>query len=140
MRVTYVQRFQGTGMLCKEEVVSGAVWSLTGPQILGRPTTYLGALPSSPRVSSRRGGGALAAHQRFWSQMCTAVWGGDAGEQGEGSVPQREVGCGSGRVSVPRGTGKEGMEENSCACPSTFPLLAPMRSCQRGFVSLWGQC
>lgn len=31
-RVTYVQRFQGTGTLCKEEVVSGAVWSLTVPE------------------------------------------------------------------------------------------------------------
>lgn len=48
----YVQRFLGMGMLCKDEVVSGAVWSLTGPQILGTPNTYLGALPSSPRASS----------------------------------------------------------------------------------------
>lgn len=92
MRVTYVQRFQGTGTLCKEEMVSGAVWSLTGPQILGRPTTYQGALPSSPRANSGRGWGALAAQQRFWSQVCTAGHGGDAGERGEGSIPQQEPG------------------------------------------------
>lgn len=108
-------------MLCKEEVVSGAVWSLTDPQIVGRPNTYLWALPSSPRASSGQGWGSLAAHQRFWSQMCTAGWGGGAGEQGEGSVPQGEGGCGPGRVSVPRGTGREGMEDNSWCLSQHLP-------------------
>lgn len=62
MIVTYVQRFQDTGNLCKEEAVSGTVWSLVietfslpvnpgphSPKIL--PTS--GALPSSPHAAEQ---------------------------------------------------------------------------------------
>lgn len=38
------------------------------------------------------------------------------------------------------GQGGRGWRRIPGACPSTFPLVVPMRSCQRGSVSPWGQC
>lgn len=46
----------------KKWLVSGAVWSLSGPQILGRPTTYQGiAKLSSCKQQARLGGSGCTA-------------------------------------------------------------------------------
>lgn len=61
-------------MLCKEEVVSGAVWSLTAPQILGRPTTYLGHCQALLVQAAGEAGG-LWLHTRDFGPRCAQLGG-----------------------------------------------------------------
>ena len=81
MRVTYVQRFQDTEKLCKEEVVSGTFWSLfietfcptVNPPILGRPIYLprgpckaLATPPSRLREQQRGRRSAALVTRRVW--------------------------------------------------------------------------
>lgn len=125
-RVTYVQRFHGTGMLCKE-VVSGAVWSLTGPQILGRPTTYQGTAKLSSCKQRARPGGGLWLHTRDFGPRCAQLAGGVMLGNREKAPYSSGKQDGPGRVSVPRGTGREGMEENSWCLSQHLPFGGSQR-------------
>lgn len=72
MIVTYVQRFQDTEKLCKEEVVSGTVWSLV-IETLSLPVNRGHPLPQNARWSNLPTSGALPSSPHAAEQLVQAA-------------------------------------------------------------------
>lgn len=105
----------------KKWLVSGAVWSLTSPQILGRPTTYQGHCQALLVQAAGEAGG-LWLHSRDFGPRCAQL---------DGMVmlmKGRRLHTPMGSRMVPAGSayhegqgGREGMEENSWCLSQHLP-------------------